>query len=513
MKASWILLCLYLTIVFADGRRRRKYSEESEDFEFADEVQSDWEFKGQQDQVKEKTTEQSDGGGGVSEITTEPTRQPLDNQPASSFDYCSMVRCPYGSKCVLKDHAAICMQEKSVLSSDSEEDTSEDEEEEEEMVEEQEAFEAESYKGMIGCTQCPVSKPNFICGSDNNTYSSMCRLNYHNCVHSLKVIVQCSGFCPCQGEKSKHEQKVAMANHRWNQFVSKYKSTAEKLGHRNSLNGDGQNEASSSSIIKDKSFQKPWQKDKKLLHVEVPDDKQKQQGHNSVLKEKIPSPGLKEKQCSQKDLDVMGNRLLDWFSVVMADAKRNKSRRRSYGLSPATFPGYCSQEVKWMFFHMDQNSDAYLSLKELYDLEHESHEHCLRPFLEHCDINRDMLVSSQEWCKCFDKSEKPCTSSRNRARLNSGVGTYIPDCDEVGYFKQNQCHASTGQCWCVDKHGVEYPNSRMKGKPDCDKFGNQSEREANFENGDEEGDNEGGDDEDDGDDLNVEGSAYRPMDL
>jgi len=44
---------------------------------------------------------------------------------------------------------------------------------------------------------------------------------------------------------------------------------------------------------------------------------------------------------------------------------------------------------------------------------------------------------------------------------------YVPDCDIDGYYKPTQCHGSVGMCWCVDKHGVEYANTRTRGKPDC----------------------------------------------
>lgn len=49
------------------------------------------------------------------------------------------------------------------------------------------------------CKPCPVSKPLFLCGSDNKTYSSFCRLDYHNCLHDTQIKVSCKGFCPCQG--------------------------------------------------------------------------------------------------------------------------------------------------------------------------------------------------------------------------------------------------------------------------------------------------------------------------
>jgi len=50
------------------------------------------------------------------------------------------------------------------------------------------------------------------------------------------------------------------------------------------------------------------------------------------------------------------------------------------------------------------------------------------------------------------------------------LGVYIPACDSEGYYEHTQCHSSVGMCWCVDKHGVEVPNSRVRGKPNCCKY-------------------------------------------
>jgi len=47
------------------------------------------------------------------------------------------------------------------------------------------------------------------------------------------------------------------------------------------------------------------------------------------------------------------------------------------------------------------------------------------------------------------------------------LGVYVPACDSEGYYEHTQCHSSVGMCWCVDKHGVEVPNSRVRGKPNC----------------------------------------------
>lgn len=48
-------------------------------------------------------------------------------------------------------------------------------------------------------------------------------------------------------------------------------------------------------------------------------------------------------------------------------------------------------------------------------------------------------------------------------------GSYAPDCDIQGFYKPTQCHNSVGVCWCVDKHGVEFANTRTRGKPNCGK--------------------------------------------
>ena len=67
-----------------------------------------------------------------------------------------------------------------------------------------------------------------------------------------------------------------------------------------------------------------------------------------------------------------------------------------------------------MFQHLDSNSDSKLSLQELYDLEHDQSEVCMKPFLEQCDMDRDLKVTPQEWCRCFQKTERPCAAAKRR---------------------------------------------------------------------------------------------------
>ena len=49
------------------------------------------------------------------------------------------------------------------------------------------------------------------------------------------------------------------------------------------------------------------------------------------------------------------------------------------------------------------------------------------------------------------------------------IGTYIPSCDEDGYYRKLQCDQSKGECWCVDQHGEELMGTRIHGNTDCGK--------------------------------------------
>lgn len=42
------------------------------------------------------------------------------------------------------------------------------------------------------------------------------------------------------------------------------------------------------------------------------------------------------------------------------------------------------------------------------------------------------------------------------------VGAFIPQCDSDGNYVPQQCHGSTGECWCVDRNGQEIPGTRTR---------------------------------------------------
>ncbi|RWS10862.1 hypothetical protein B4U79_06598, partial [Dinothrombium tinctorium] len=326
------------------------------------------------------------------------------------------------------------------------------------------------------CKSCPVTKPNFFCGSDNATYSSLCRLQFHNCVHNTHVQAVCEGFCPCKAEKNHFElAKEIRTRKRMNKFLNSMKEEKrnQKLDKfRNTIATNG---------VRNK--------------------------HISDFNTKY-----KEKPCSKSELQVMGTRLLDWFSVVSSDQKRmhKTSKKKLIG---------CKAEIGWMFHHFDVDNDMKLSLKkELYDLEHDKREKCLKQYLDGCDEDRDTFLQPYEWCSCFQKKSKyssynqvvkneflgePCTTAIKHSKKGL-LGAYRPQCDSDGNFEPLQCNPSTGECWCVDKTGLEFSNTRRKGKPDCEGLLNRAQKRTKFEDDDT---------EDDSDDEDISSSGDGPNTL
>ncbi|XP_051723980.1 nidogen-2 isoform X40 [Ctenopharyngodon idella] len=71
-----------------------------------------------------------------------------------------------------------------------------------------------------------------------------------------------------------------------------------------------------------------------------------------------------------------------------------------------------------------------------------------------------------------------CEQHRDSLQSRNGdvprVGAFIPECDEEGQYRPQQCHGSTGHCWCVDSRGQERAGTRTPpGTPriNCDESG------------------------------------------
>uniref|UniRef100_A0A8C2J845 Nidogen 1a n=1 Tax=Cyprinus carpio TaxID=7962 RepID=A0A8C2J845_CYPCA len=67
---------------------------------------------------------------------------------------------------------------------------------------------------------------------------------------------------------------------------------------------------------------------------------------------------------------------------------------------------------------------------------------------------------------CYERAKTRCQLHRERV-LGSRPrgprpvpGQYVPTCDAQGEYDPIQCHASSGQCWCVDRDGLEISGTR-----------------------------------------------------
>ncbi|XP_076579565.1 nidogen-2 isoform X2 [Chaetodon auriga] len=83
-------------------------------------------------------------------------------------------------------------------------------------------------------------------------------------------------------------------------------------------------------------------------------------------------------------------------------------------------------------------------------------------------------------CDKPDEPERPkthCEQHRDSVQTTSPegypvFGVFVPQCDAGGQYTPQQCHGSTGHCWCVDSRGQERAGTRTPpGAPpvDCDR--------------------------------------------
>ncbi|XP_059490771.1 proteoglycan Cow [Neocloeon triangulifer] len=495
----WAVVLTALLVVSADAKRKRKFEG---DFEFAEEDES-------------KSTKKGD-------------KKRWIHDPKS--DLCGPLNCKKKELCLLEDaFTAACVNKKElqrngdiVIPKSAYKDdfkvnpTSESTNEGDDDVfydsEDDDSDDEDDFEPETRCKPCPIVKPSFHCGADNRTYSSLCRLDYHNCIHKTSIRVACKGFCPCS--KTPEDPHRKQKEDRLAAYNAKLKATLKKS-----------NKPMSSSSYSDKynyipqDFKYDNKHYKYIKYTKYsngvtnsPYNVDKHRSHNEVIetKNKFGAKGTPNwnkviPECSPTALEAMGNRLLDWFSVLMADAKKDRhtGKRRKLVKSTARFPGTCKPEVRWMFAHLDSNSDEQLSVTELFDLEHDKSEHCIKPFLDQCNVDKNGFVSPKEWCRCFERSERPCIAYKQRITQDL-LGSYVPECDALGFYRPTQCHSSIGTCWCVDKHGVEFANTRTRGKPDCVSI--MAKNNSN-------GGSDDSDQEDYGDDLEEEGSAEKPLDF
>lgn len=80
----------------------------------------------------------------------------------------------------------------------------------------------------------------------------------------------------------------------------------------------------------------------------------------------------------------------------------------------------CKGSLGWMFTRLDRNYDLHLDQSELAGLGPEKEGVCTKAFLRSCDLGRDQLISSKEWCSCFQRHQGKQTVAafKNMGSLN-----------------------------------------------------------------------------------------------
>ncbi|XP_059409894.1 testican-3-like isoform X1 [Carassius carassius] len=188
-----------------------------------------------------------------------------------------------------------------------------------------------------------------------------------------------------------------------------------------------------------------------------------------------PSGNPAEKRgCGNAEMIEVVSRLREWITVLHESgnpSKKYKFQKPEKKVDMSKVP-LCKDSLGWMFSRLDTNFDLQLEQSELSSLSSEKSDVCTKAFLRSCDTDRDRLVSSQEWCSCFQRyQEAPCQSEisiiHNQQAGKKLLGPYIPSCDEDGFYRPHQCHGSSGQCWCVDRYGNEMAGSHTHGPADC----------------------------------------------
>jgi len=216
MRLIGLLLILCVATVLTEGKRKRKFEG---DFEFADE-----------DDTKSVST---------------GDKKKWIHDPNSSL--CKALSCKKKEICLLQDtFTAVCVSKKQIHKNGDtiipktrtevppieNEDDDDDEDEDDDDVfydtdDDEQDDDEESSNSLSRCKPCPIVKPTFLCGTDNRTYSSLCRLDYHNCIHTTSIRVGCKGFCPCK-ESELHFRKKQKQAERLNNLMNKYKNTIEE---------------------------------------------------------------------------------------------------------------------------------------------------------------------------------------------------------------------------------------------------------------------------------------------
>ncbi|TRY88610.1 hypothetical protein DNTS_016509 [Danionella cerebrum] len=169
-----------------------------------------------------------------------------------------------------------------------------------------------------------------------------------------------------------------------------------------------------------------------------------------------PANPAEKKECGTAEMTAVVSRLKEWITVLHESGNINKKykfRKPEKKVDMSKVP-LCKDSLGWMFSRLDTNFDLQLDQTELSSMSSEKSDACTKGFLR-----------KMSFCEAPCRSE--ITVVHKQLAGKKLLGPFVPSCDEDGFYRPQQCHGSSGQCWCVDRYGNELAGSHTHGPAEC----------------------------------------------
>ncbi|KAF5303920.1 hypothetical protein FQA39_LY01705 [Lamprigera yunnana] len=361
------------------------------------------------------------------------------------------------------------------------------------------------------CRETEDSKP--VCGSDKISYPARCHLEKAQCQN--KILVQAhEGLCTEQRSCSEISSSIQNSVRVQCRPDGSYASAQchPSIGYCWCVTAQGVPIPQTS--VKWSPNVKPRCRRKK-----------KTTKRRSSLRSKKPKRG-----CKRADRALFNNNIIKVFHTEYL---------RENGAAIPSTQDVDKVVLEWEFKRLDVNRNAVLDQSEYRDLRKivkmaVKPKRCSKNFGKACDVNRDQLISLQEWSDCLsrdgmddvggkdtanadeeddeeeglnifanprspphgvlygdghptgsgqsyddesaerkDEDATNCTSDRQTALSEQhSAKLYVPDCTPDGRYQKIQCYKSAGYCWCVNEDtGKNIPGTSVKNQtPMCDQI-------------------------------------------
>uniref|UniRef100_A0A8C1YZC2 SPARC (osteonectin), cwcv and kazal like domains proteoglycan 3 n=1 Tax=Cyprinus carpio TaxID=7962 RepID=A0A8C1YZC2_CYPCA len=153
-----------------------------------------------------------------------------------------------------------------------------------------------------------------------------------------------------------------------------------------------------------------------------------------------PSGNPAEKrECGNTEMTEVVSRLREWITVLQESGNPSKKYKFQKPEKSDKVP-LCKDSLGWMFSRLDTNFDLQLDQSELSSLSSEKSDVCTKAFFRSCDTDRDRLVSSQEWCSCFQRYQvhpkMKILSSFTQSQVVLILNEFLSSVEHKSYFEE-----------------------------------------------------------------------------